>query len=155
MVQRTRTLTPALAALALLAGLMAAGNTDTNCLPVPVEPSEPVCPAEWPQPGQACSGDQTCSYGEECCCGECYPSYECTCVDGQYACLNTDACMMPECPGECPAEWPQPGQACSGDQTCSYGEECCCGACYPSFECTCAGGQFACYYTDACLVPGC
>ncbi len=44
-----------------------------------------------------------CEYGEECCCGECYPSLVCTSTgDGDWACYNTDACMVPSC-GDCEA----------------------------------------------------
>ncbi len=48
------------------------------------------------------------------------------------------------------------GQACSQDGLhCEYGTECCCGQCHPSLVCQCGGGQFGCYYTDACLIPDC
>lgn len=57
--------------------------------------------------------------------------------------------------GQCPAEAPI-SQACGVEGLrCEYGTECCCGQCYPSLVCECHGGLFGCYYTDACLIPGC
>lgn len=58
-------------------------------------------------------------------------------------------------PNDCPAEAPQPGASCASDGACTYGQECCCGSCYPSFMCFCAGGTWACLYTDACFIPAC
>jgi hypothetical protein len=55
----------------------------------------------------------------------------------------------------CPAASPGPGDECEGSMVCRYGQECCCGECYDSLVCQCAGGSFACYATDACLRPGC
>ena len=52
----------------------------------------------------------------------------------------------------CPAQATYSG-ACSGSLTCNYGQECCCGKCYPSTVCSCNGGQWGCYATDACLIP--
>ena len=57
--------------------------------------------------------------------------------------------------GACPAEPPIGVGACSGDAQCKYGQECCCGECHPSVVCSCEGGTWACYATDACLVAGC
>jgi hypothetical protein len=52
----------------------------------------------------------------------------------------------------CPSDQPVPGGACSGEAAeCRYGEECCCGSCYPSLSCSCVSGQWACLHTDACL----
>lgn len=57
--------------------------------------------------------------------------------------------------GRCPAEAPI-SQTCADEGLrCEYGTECCCGQCYPSLVCECQGGHFGCYYTDACLIPGC
>lgn len=56
---------------------------------------------------------------------------------------------------ECPAEPPFGSEACQGELTCTYGEECCCGECHDSLVCQCMGGEFGCYYTDACMVPWC
>lgn len=37
---------------------------------------------------------------------------------------------------------------------CNYGQECCCGTCHPSTVCTCGSdGGWACYATDACMLP--
>ncbi|MFO0746188.1 MAG: hypothetical protein U1F43_11010 [Myxococcota bacterium] len=49
-----------------------------------------------------------------------------------------------------------PGGTCSEEGAhCDLGQECCCGACHPSLVCSCGAGQWACFYTDACLVPAC
>ena len=55
----------------------------------------------------------------------------------------------------CPAEAPLGIEACDGELSCEYGEECCCGECYPSLICNCTDGRWGCYFTDACLHPGC
>ena len=58
-------------------------------------------------------------------------------------------------PGGCPAE-PAIGQGgCTKPGlTCNYGQECCCGKCYPSTVCSCnSDGTWACYATDACMIP--
>ena len=63
---------------------------------------------------------------------------------------TTDASDATSCEGA------DPGGACSTDgQRCEIGEECCCGECSPSLVCTCAGGTWACYYTDFCMRPPC
>jgi hypothetical protein len=57
---------------------------------------------------------------------------------------------------QCPAEPPLGlSGACPDNQRCEYGQECCCGTCHPSLVCTCSGGRWACYNTDACMIPGC
>ena len=59
---------------------------------------------------------------------------------------------------ECPAEAPEltDAQACPQEGLiCSYGEECCCGSCSPSYVCECNGGDWSCYFTDACFMPQC
>jgi hypothetical protein len=55
----------------------------------------------------------------------------------------------------CPGTQPAAGAACSGSTRCEYGTETCCGNTYPSIVCECQSGGFNCYYTDACLIPGC
>ncbi|TNF28238.1 MAG: hypothetical protein EP329_18235 [Deltaproteobacteria bacterium] len=129
-------------------------------------------------PGGVCAGAGTCEIGQECCCGQCYPSTVCDCRDGAWACYATDACMIPGCGdtdepdvsdaqdvddvdepedvvGACPASEPL-GDSCATDGLhCDYGQECCCGQCYPSISCTCAGGTWACLATDACFSPSC
>lgn len=60
-----------------------------------------TCPAESPNPGDACGTEgEKCSYGEECCCGDCFDSFICECDGGSFQCLHSDACMVPEikCP---------------------------------------------------------
>lgn len=58
-------------------------------------------------------------------------------------------------PTGCPPGAPI-GQECSqAGLRCEYGTECCCGRCYPSIVCECDADRFGCYYTDACLIPGC
>ena len=54
--------------------------------------------------------------------------------------------------GACPSSI-EPNSGCTGDMTCNIGQECCCGACHPSMVCTCGGGKWGCYATDACLIP--
>jgi len=58
-------------------------------------------------------------------------------------------------PAMCPAAAPSPGAACTGSASCEFGTESCCGETHPSLVCSCSGGTWACYYTDACLVPFC
>ncbi len=57
----------------------------------------------------------------------------------------------------CPASAPlsQPPVACAGSVQCNYGSESCCGMTYASVVCRCQQGSFSCFYTDACLIPGC
>ncbi|MBN1770988.1 MAG: hypothetical protein JXB32_07005 [Deltaproteobacteria bacterium] len=57
----------------------------------------------------------------------------------------------PDVPGTCPAEWPDPGDSCTGSATCEYGSETCCGETHPSYVCSCMGGTWGCYTTDACM----
>ena len=63
--------------------------------------------------------------------------------------------------GRCPVERPFSWEGCEGieEYECLYGEECCCGKCHSSFACMCreveGEGNFACWYTDACLRPDC
>jgi hypothetical protein len=61
-----------------------------------------------------------------------------------------------EGPATCPGSQPTSGDACPDNTlSCDYGEECCCGACYPSVSCFCSDFNWACLATDACLAPGC
>lgn len=55
----------------------------------------------------------------------------------------------------CPLDPPEPLAPCTGSGSCAYGEECCCGECFPSYVCECVDGAFACFATDACLLPPC
>jgi hypothetical protein len=89
----------------------------------------------------------------------------CTCNGGTLGCIATDACFIPACPDAgvtdggngCPASADDAlGAACSSaGLLCEYGQECCCGQCYPSISCTCDGNLFACHATDACFRPDC
>jgi len=64
-----------------------------------------------------------------------------------------DDVAVSACPQEAPVGM---AATCAGELHCTYGTECCCGTCYDSLVCDCqAGGQFGCYYTDACLGPWC
>ncbi|MGB3051775.1 MAG: hypothetical protein WBB42_12300 [Polyangiales bacterium] len=68
------------------------------------------------------------------------------------ACGGTESNPGPrQNPLTCPMEAPDPGATCTGDDRCEYGEETCCGETHPAFVCGCQGGQFACFFTDACL----
>jgi hypothetical protein len=59
----------------------------------------------------------------------------------------------PKCPAEAPIGAPP---TCEAGLHCEYGQECCCGKCHPSLVCECqGGGGWGCYYTDACMIPGC
>lgn len=85
------------------------------------------------------------------------------CPDGVSHSCATGKCtaggcevVYPPCPtvdaGACPADAPI-GGACAGDLHCTYGAETCCGQTHPSTVCDCIDGRFACYATDACLLP--
>jgi len=120
------------------------------------------CPKKEPRMGSPCSvpEDVTCTYGRECCCGKCHPSFEASC-DPKYGWMgfNTDACMMPNCEkAACPKKQPRMGSPCSvpEDVTCTWGRECCCGKCFPSFEASCDPkyGWMG-FNTDACMMPNC
>ncbi|MFW6085807.1 MAG: hypothetical protein ACODAG_01270 [Myxococcota bacterium] len=96
---------------------------------------------------EACSGgcSTVCPVLGNCVCHEgCEPAVDASVPDGS---TTGDA-------GACPAE-PPFGESCSGEQTCDYGQECCCGECHASTSCTCASGSWSCFATDACLIPGC
>ena len=69
------------------------------------------CPAD-PFATPACDTEGArCELGQECCCGVCHPSLVCNCSSGQWACYNTDACMIPSCEGA----------ACTSDADCAGG----------------------------------
>lgn len=55
----------------------------------------------------------------------------------------------------CPPDLPTASDTCTTpNETCSYGEECCCGTCGPQHACICGeSGQWACYATDRCYGP--
>lgn len=142
------------------------------------------CPAVPPDAPGACAGQQSCEYGEECCCGACSPSIVCACDGAIWSCHATDACLAcidaggaedvagdagpadagpadaTDATGDvqapsCPAEAPIGVGVCGEPTTCEYGEECCCGQCYPSLVCSCGAAGWSCYATDACMIAGC
>mmetsp|Transcript_6486 Transcript_6486/g.11287 ORF Transcript_6486/g.11287 Transcript_6486/m.11287 type:complete len:117 (-) Transcript_6486:455-805(-) len=57
----------------------------------------------------------------------------------------------------CPEEAPITGDPCQDvvPLVCEYGEESCCGQTFTSFACDCFQGEFSCFFTDYCLLPGC
>lgn len=57
-------------------------------------------------------------------------------------------------PAGCPEE-PMLQGKCIAPLRCEYGQECCCGQCFPSLVCNCLDGTWGCYATDACMIPGC
>jgi len=62
---------------------------------------------------QLCLVDLNCSWGEEICCGKTHKSFRCMCDAGeQFGCMYTDACMMPYCADNCPADEPNEGDTC-------------------------------------------
>jgi hypothetical protein len=118
------------------------------------------CPQDPPIGVESCDslGEQ-CDYGQECCCGECFASTSCTCTETGWACLANDSCLgrPPEScadggTNECPAS-ANPNDPCNLPEgtACTFGQECCCGECYPSLNCICSNGTFTCASTDACL----
>ena len=81
-------------------------------------------------------------------CGEqepCPSGY--TCSEGM--CVNADM--------NCPAAPPLDQTVIAPEAlSCTYGEECCCGKCYPSIKCTAeAGEEIGCFYTEACMNAQC
>jgi hypothetical protein len=51
----------------------------------------------------------------------------------------------------CPTAPPDTPGTCDAIMACEYGEECCCGECYPAVVCSCDGAAWSCHATDACL----
>lgn len=115
------------------------------------------CPKTQPEIGSPClgEGEATCFYGEECCCGECHSTVkmECATFDGfrgVWQGVFLDSCLG-GCPddvidikvaNECPATQPQFFSPCpdAGELQCSYGEQCCCGDCFPTTRMSCIPG---------------
>ena len=168
----------------IFASLASGSEDDASSVEVKIETKnkgdqlQSGCPATAPQAMSACSGDLTCEYGNECCCGSCSPSLVCHCSGSSWGCLSTDFCLGVHCSDDkttdikeemldikdttqekCPATAPISGsESCStGGQMCTYGEECCCGECFPSMECECQYdlGDWGCWYTEACNIPSC
>jgi hypothetical protein len=70
---------------------------------------------------------------------------------GEDGAVDTAVDTPPDAPTACPASVPAPGTTCTAAATCSYGTENCCGETHPSTVCSCMGGTWGCYATDACL----
>lgn len=128
--------------------------------------------------GGACVGDVSCYESHACWCNGDSAQSGCACVNGKWLCVIDDTCYF-ACSGAdvidadtgpdvadtvepadttdlCPAATPGLDDSCSTDGLqCGFGEECCCGACHPSLSCTCSGGSWACFATDACFHPAC
>ena len=89
----------------------------------------------------------------------------CSGMGGPNSCANTcgkdiaaadipDTMDTPDItPEQCPASPAFSGKCSNEGLKCDYGQECCCGKCYPSTVCSCMGGSWACYATDACMLP--
>jgi len=57
---------------------------------------------------------------------------------------------------ECPKDFEYNfGDKCIGNTTCTTGQECCCGKCYPSFQVECSGGRMMGFHTHKCWLPEC
>lgn len=71
-----------------------------------------------------------------------------------YVC-DEGVCVSPDM--NCPAEPPLDETIIAPEAlSCAYGQECCCGKCYPSIMCTAqAGEEIGCFYTEACMNPQC
>lgn len=123
--------------------------TDTT---VPCTGPNPLgCRAEGCPDGQTCRIDATASscMPSACSCDADTGTWTCTADCGPvYACQPAE---QPVCPDAVDI-----GSSCSDEGlSCSFGQECCCGTCYPSLSCTCTGGSWACFATDACMIPSC
>lgn len=123
-----------------VSGTCASGPT-SDCCTAHAEPGcdDSLCTAD------VCSVDPFC----------CEFAWDPTCADEA---LNLCPAQCGPTPpgGQCPAEEPTPNAPCTDEGlTCEFGQECCCGDCFPSFSCTCLSGTWACLFTDACLAPPC
>lgn len=54
----------------------------------------------------------------------------------------------------CPVQPPMMG-SCFGTMKCDYGQDCCCGDCFPSMVFVCEDAKWEAMYSDACLSPIC
>jgi hypothetical protein len=102
--------------------------------------------------GTSCVLDPNGCAPSTCSCDESEDSWLCTADCGPAYVCETDVAPT------CPERAPEPGAACDdavNTDECTWGEECCCGACFPSFACACESGSWACYATDACFIESC
>lgn len=106
--------------------------------------------------------DTGCTDGFECVPSDddsCVPS-SCSCDDEGWMCTadcGQNYVCAPATAGSCPVAEPI-GETCDPADdglSCEWGTECCCGECFPSTVCECTGGSWACYATDACMIPSC
>lgn len=86
-----------------------------TCVVVHDDCLEPACPAQPSTGGAPCSSPLHCEYGSETCCGATHPSVVCDCLNGDFACYATDACMLP--PDACSDGGPAP--ECTSDSDCA------------------------------------
>ena len=135
-----RWLQPTLMAATALLAIALAGNTQPTC--EPVNPGDSVCltPVE-------CGDPPTCV--DEASGQETLGTWDC--VDAVCVAICDDE--APSCPAEPPIGIAD--ASCDAGTTCEYGQECCCDECHPSIVCDCMNGGWGCYYTDACMIPGC
>eukprot|EP00571_Detonula_confervacea_P009451 CAMPEP_0172328862 /NCGR_PEP_ID=MMETSP1058-20130122/60571_1 /TAXON_ID=83371 /ORGANISM="Detonula confervacea, Strain CCMP 353" /LENGTH=686 /DNA_ID=CAMNT_0013045995 /DNA_START=34 /DNA_END=2094 /DNA_ORIENTATION=+ len=130
--------------------------------------------------GAVCQEGSRCTNGlTETCCGETFDSFKCECDNGQYICMNTDACMRPQCETDVSTtaataamirdDASTTAAMTKDDLTCDSGAVCleegstctngltetCCGETFDSFKCECSNGQYVCRYTDKCMHPSC
>jgi hypothetical protein len=131
-----------------------------ECQPVLPDPSRCTGPNPAGCSVLGCTDGQEClpTGAEGCQASAC----SCDAASGEWTCTAdcgpVTACQTPPNPGACPDTAPSPGAACdesAGPLDCSWGEECCCGGCFPSFQCSCEGGTWLCLNTDACFRPTC
>jgi hypothetical protein len=120
-------------------------------------PNPAGCNATGCPRGQAClpTGAEGCM-SSACSCDEATGTWACTADCGPMVACQVDE--EPPNPSLCPTTPPDASGTCDvalDSVTCGWGQECCCGACSPSLQCTCRGGTWACLSTDFCFRPSC
>ena len=94
-----------------------AAETVTTTAVTAKPPSAPVCEVN----GVCYEEGSSCTIGTESCCGETYDSIVCTCENGQYLCMVTEACMMPSCCMNGPPSGEPVEGYCNGGEMCDTG----------------------------------